>query len=206
VQLLKRYNEKWDKEKKDQIYDRIFGAIEHTESLLKEVSLIERAENNKINLNPSFLNLNDLLQNIIEENKQVYGPDFIIETKFFLFQSQYFLDPEVIRYIIGNILSNAIKYSGKSQKIKFTAIEKKGGLIFNIIDYGIGIPESEQGSLFEPFQRASNVKDIQGTGFGLNIVKRFVDLCDGCIEINSELGKGTSVMVNLPLRKKSQLI
>jgi PAS domain S-box-containing protein len=203
VQLLKRYNEKWDKEKKDQIYDRIFGAIEHTESLLKSVSIIERSENNKIMLNPEFLNLNDLLLNIIEENKQVYGLDFIIDTKFLLFQTKYFLDPDVIRYIVGNVLSNAIKYSGNSQYIQFNVIEKKCDLVFNIIDFGIGIPKEDQLLLFEPFKRATNVKDITGTGFGLNIVKRFVDLCDGSIEFKSELDKGTSVIIKIPIGKKS---
>ena len=170
--------------------------------MLKDVSLIDKADNHNISLNPSLINLKDILLNIIEENKQVYGPDFTIATKFILNQSEYFIDPDGIRYIIGNILSNAFKYSGNSQKIQFTVIEKNGEIVFNIVDFGIGIPEGDQKKLFEPFYRAPNAEGIPGTGFGLNIVKRFIDLCEGNIEFNSKIGKGTSVTINLPYKKK----
>jgi len=199
TQLLKLYNNKWDEQKKEKIFRRIFDSIQHTISLLDDVSLINKGESNAIKIKPSLLNLQELLHEIIKENKQVYGPDFDIVTTFHFSQSQYFIDKDIIRHIFGNVLSNAIKYSGKSKKIIFNVTEEKNKILFNVIDYGIGIPAEDQKFLFAPFHRASNVEAIRGTGFGLSIVKRLVDLLSGEIEIVSELGKGTDITIKLPI-------
>ncbi|NJO94271.1 MAG: HAMP domain-containing histidine kinase, partial [Hydrococcus sp. RM1_1_31] len=74
-------------------------------------------------------------------------------------------------------------------------------LVFRIRDYGIGIPESEQEKLFDSFHRASNVGNISGTGLGLAIVKKSVDLHGGTIEINSQIGEGTTFTVTIPCKQ-----
>ena len=100
------------------------------------------------------------------------------------------LDKQLLRNIILNVLSNAIKYSEKDIEVK---IEENKGLKIKIIDKGIGIPIKEQDQLFQRFFRAENVINIQGTGLGLHIVKRYLDLLNGNIKIKSGLDKGTSV-------------
>jgi PAS domain S-box-containing protein len=201
AQLLKLYSNKWDEEKKGKVYKQIFDSVQHTIALLDDVSLINKGESNAITVKPSMMNLQGLLSDIIKENQLVYGADFEIASSFRMAKSEYFFDPEIIRHVFGNIISNAIKYSGESKKIIFNVTEEKDKIIFNVIDYGIGIPEEDQKFLFEPFHRASNVEAIRGTGFGLSIVKRLVDLLYGEIEIISEPGKGTSVTIKLPIAK-----
>ena len=198
VQLLKLYNEKWDEKKREKFFKQIFDSIRQTIVLLDDVSIINRGESNSITIKPKLINLQDLLNEIINDNIQVYGKDKIILKSFHLGKSQHYLDPEIIRYIFGNVLSNALKYSGSSKKIVFNVIEEKYKLTFKIIDYGIGIPVKDQRLLFTPFYRASNVESIPGTGFGLSIVKRLVDLLDGSVEIVSEIKKGTTVNISLP--------
>jgi PAS domain S-box-containing protein len=201
TQLLKRYEDKWDNAKKEEKYTQIFDAVKHTISLLNDVSLVNKGDGSTITVKPCMINLKELLQTIIKENKQIYDPDFEIETTFHLTQTDYFFDKEIIRHIFGNLISNAIKYSGNSKKIILNVTEESENILFNVIDYGIGIPESDQKFMFEPFHRASNVEAIPGTGFGLSIVKRMVDTLSGTIIIISETGRGTTVNIKLPIFK-----
>ena len=198
VQLLKRYYEKWDVEKKEKMYKQIFDAIEHTKAMLDDISLIDKSDNNSLALKLSKINLNELLEQIIEENIQTYGTDFKIISDIKLLSNEYNVDPIIIRHIVSNIISNAIKYSGNSREINFNVFEEHEKIIFNITDHGIGIPEKDRKFLFDPFYRASNAEAIQGTGFGLSIVKRFVDILKGEIAIESEVKKGTIVTITIP--------
>jgi signal transduction histidine kinase len=90
-----------------------------------------------------------------------------------------------------NLISNAIKYSGENTLIQFNSVLEEGKLVLEIRDNGIGIPEADQGNLFEPFFRAHNTGDIPGTGLGLNIVKRYVGLMNGSVSCQSSLNSGT---------------
>ena len=98
---------------------------------------------------------------------------------------------------IFNLLSNAIKYS--HDKITFEVAHTPQTLRITIRDYGIGIPEEEQQHLFTRFFRAHNVENIQGTGLGLNIVKRYLDLLKGQISFESKQGEGSSFYITIPL-------
>ena len=109
------------------------------------------------------------------------------------------LDQRLLQSILTNILVNAIRYTPKPGCIQFKVVKNKGHVIFRIIDQGIGIPPEDLPFLFEPFHRGRNVSNIAGTGLGLNIVKRFVDLQGGQIEVSSQLGRGTTFQVILPL-------
>lgn len=202
VQLLKRYEKGVKNENKEKMFRQISEAVNHTKTLLDDISLIDNEQSSKITMKPAWVNLNNLLGDIAEENIQVYGCDFMIGKKFNLHGVKYYMDREIIRHILGNILSNAIKYSGSSKEIMFTAVEKNKKITFEVTDHGIGIPAEEQKFLFEPFYRASNTENIQGTGFGLTVVKRFVSMCSGEIKIVSEKNKGTTVTVVLPVDEK----
>jgi PAS domain S-box-containing protein len=197
AQLLKIYSDTWDEEKKEKIFKQIFDSVKHTIALLDDASIINKGENN-ITIRPVLVNLNELLLDIVNENMQVYGNDIEILTSFILPKSKYKFDRDIIRHIFGNILSNALKYSGQSKKVIFNVTDENEQILFNIIDYGIGIPVDDQKFLFEPFHRASNVEAIRGTGFGLSIVKKLVDMLNGKIEIISEVGKGTNITIKLP--------
>ena len=96
-----------------------------------------------------------------------------------------------------NLLSNAIKYSGEGSVIDLI-LSVKDDIRIIVNDQGIGIPEEEQHNLFERFFRANNVTNIQGTGLGLNIVKKYVDMMDGEIQFSSQVNKGSTFTVILP--------
>jgi len=108
------------------------------------------------------------------------------------------VDDHLLRNILNNLISNAVKYSPESTPILCTLQFQPETVDFIVVDSGIGIPAEEQEHLFERFFRAANVAGISGTGLGLSIVKRYLDLMDGHIEVASEPGKGTTFAVSLP--------
>ncbi|NES92683.1 sensor histidine kinase KdpD, partial [Okeania sp. SIO2B9] len=115
----------------------------------------------------------------------------------------FLIDEKLIRHILNNLLSNAIKYSPTGGKVNFQLTLNDREAIFLIKDEGIGIPVENQKKLFDSFYRASNVGKIAGTGLGLSIVKQCVDLHNGTIDFASEIGKGTTFRVEIPLQKVS---
>ncbi len=108
-----------------------------------------------------------------------------------------YLDQKLLRHILTNLISNAIKYSPPGSPVYFNLTCIAGEVTFQIRDVGIGIPSNMQDRLFKPFQRADNVGDVLGTGLGLTMVKRCLDLHGGQIVIKSEVGTGTNVLVKL---------
>ena len=105
----------------------------------------------------------------------------------------------MLKNICFNLLSNAIKYSNEDGTIKFIYRKEGDNLILIVKDEGIGIPKSEQHNLFLRFFRAKNASGIQGTGLGLYIVKKYVDEMNGSITFTSEIKKGSTFQIQLPL-------
>jgi signal transduction histidine kinase len=114
------------------------------------------------------------------------------------------LDPKHLRHILTNLVSNAIKYTPGGGAIRLRLRTDGDAGIFEVSDPGIGIPEADLGRLFQSFQRGTNVAAIAGTGLGLAIVKHSVDACGGTIDVESKVGKGTTVRVRLPLDRAKE--
>ena len=197
VQLLQIYNDTWDKEKKEKLFKQIFDAVQHTTALLDDVSLIDEEQTSKSFFRPTNIQLLPLINEIIEENICVSETNQKVILKSNLDIKNYYMDSIMIRHIFNNIISNAIKYSSKNITIDLNEIDNKK-IEFIIKDRGIGIPDDEIKYLLDPFYRASNRGAVQGTGFGLSIVKRFVDLHKGQMLIESVVDKGTAVTITLP--------
>ncbi|MGE5432132.1 MAG: sensor histidine kinase, partial [Syntrophomonadaceae bacterium] len=115
-------------------------------------------------------------------------------------QKLFVIDPKLIRHIVSNLLSNAVKYSPDGGKVILNVTAENNNILIDVIDEGIGIPEVDKGRLFEPFYRAGNTAAIHGTGLGMSIVKRSVELHNGQLSIDSEENRGTSVHVNIPFK------
>jgi signal transduction histidine kinase len=109
------------------------------------------------------------------------------------------LDPQLLKYILKHLLSNAIKYSPDNTPVELAVSASADHIEFQVRDQGIGIPESDRAHLFEPFARGSNVGAVGGTGLGLKIVQDCVQLHGGEISYESALGKGTTFTVSLPI-------
>ena len=113
------------------------------------------------------------------------------------------MDESLLRHIIGNLLSNAVKYSPEGSPVEFKLCREGEEAVFSVQDHGIGIPVADQARLFEAFHRASNVGETPGTGLGLLLVKRCVELHHGSMTVQSQEGVGTTFTVRLPVRKES---
>ena len=197
VQLLQIYDDIWDKDKKEKLFKQIFDAVQHTKALLDDVSLIDEEQTSKTFFRPTNIQLLPLINEIIEENIRISVTNQKVILKSYLDIKNYYMDSIMIRHIFNNIISNSIKYSTKNIIIELNEIDNKE-IEFAIKDQGIGIPYEEIKYLLDPFYRASNRGAIQGTGFGLSIVKRFVDLHKGKMLIESVVDKGTVVTITLP--------
>ncbi|HEY9604313.1 MAG TPA: sensor histidine kinase [Allocoleopsis sp.] len=108
-----------------------------------------------------------------------------------------------MRHILLNLLSNAIKYSPEGGNIGLMLSCEQGKAVFQIQDEGIGIPLADRKQLFQIFQRGRNVGKSSGTGLGLCIVKKCIDLHGGEITLESQVGEGTTFTVTLPLVSNS---
>jgi len=109
------------------------------------------------------------------------------------------MDKKLLQPILTNLLENAVKYSPPGSTVNLELSCQDGDVIFLLKDAGIGIPDSDQQRLFEPFHRGSNVGNVPGTGLGLAVVKKLVDLHGGQIAVTSVVGVGTTFTVKLPL-------
>jgi PAS domain S-box-containing protein len=197
VQLLQIYDDIWDKDKKGKLFKQIFDAVQHTKALLDDVSLIDEEQISTSFFRPINMQLLPLINEIIEENIRVLETSQKVILKSNLDINNFYMDSIMIRHIFNNVISNALKYSNKNIVFELNEIDNKE-IEFTIKDKGIGIPHEEIKYLLDPFYRASNRGTVQGTGFGLSIVKRFVDLHKGQLLIESIVNKGTTVTIILP--------
>ncbi len=114
------------------------------------------------------------------------------------------VDEKPLRYVLSNLLSNAIKYSPAGGVIQLRVRCRGDVGQFEVEDHGIGIPPEDLPRLFQSFHRASNVGSIKGTGLGLCIAKRMVEVQGGRIEVDSEVSRGTTVRVAVPLGLRAE--
>jgi two-component system cell cycle sensor histidine kinase PleC len=111
-------------------------------------------------------------------------------------------DERSVRQILFNLLSNAVKFTDPGGTVSTIArINQAGDLVIQVADDGIGIPPDILDRITEPFVQAKTTKQAQGTGLGLAIVKALVELHGGTLELESELGKGTTVTATWPRRR-----
>jgi signal transduction histidine kinase len=108
---------------------------------------------------------------------------------------QVFLDEVLFKNILINLLSNAAKFSEENKTIFVNTLVKDNQLIFSVKDQGMGISKKDQEHLFQIFYRATNAINIPGTGLGLHIVAKYVEMMDGIIKLKSELNKGTEINI-----------
>lgn len=207
AELLKNYGHQWIEDKKLKHFQRIEGSVEHITKLLNDVILIGQAEAGQLGFNPSQLDVVVTIHQIFDElqrslESQHEGHEGTVPTMIFASQceeTQANWDGKLLRQIVTNLASNAVKYSPKGGLVRLNLVCQEDQAIFRIQDEGIGIPTEERERVFETFYRASNAGTIQGTGLGLAIAKKCVDLLEGQITLESEVGVGTTVTVILPL-------
>ncbi len=145
------------------------------------------------------LDLNGLCSSVIDEFSSRADISCPITFRSHTALECVYLDRRLIRQIVNNLLSNAIKYSPDKKAVNITLDYQNEQLLLSVSDQGIGVPEKDIALLFEPFHRALNVGTLKGTGLGLTIVKESVELHGGTIELESQIGEGTTFWVKIPL-------
>lgn len=204
VSLIEKYIEKDDLEKTTKHTSRIKSAVAGLTEILNDFLSVDKLESNKSVVEAVDFNFADFAKEIIEEMTTICKPgqEIIINLPK---DSDWNIhsDPRILKNVLYNLISNAIKYSPEGQQIIFNGIIEDNMLKFEVIDRGIGIPTEDQKELFGRFFRAKNVTNIKGTGLGLNIVKKYVEMLGGEIDFKSELNEGTTFFVNLPTNHSS---
>jgi PAS domain S-box-containing protein len=202
VSLVSKYTSADDDAKRQKHVQRIKSSVTNMTLILNDFLSAERLEQGRIFPKNASFSLPSLTKDIISEinalmkpgQKINYGHEGVEDTC---------LDKQMIRNILLNLISNAIKFSEENKSIEVeTRINEKETFI-RVTDHGIGIPKEEQDHLFGRFFRAKNATNIQGTGLGLNIVAKYLEALNGKVEFNSELNVGTTFMISIPKREPS---
>ncbi len=167
--------------------------------LMEEVLLLGLFEAGRMEFKPELLDACALAGRIVEEVGTATGNACPIHLDVRPECRQARTDERLFRHIFTNLLSNAVKYSAAGRPVEFSISREEAQAICKIRDHGIGIPEEDREWLFQSFHRARNVADRPGTGLGLVLVKRCVELHGGSITWESLMGKGTTFTVLLPL-------
>ena len=176
--------------------DKVDKAIIRMTALINSTLNLSKLETGKLEFNPSLFSIENVLKETIDKfqdlHKETQIKTNILITEFFSG------DKSLIDQIFTNLIGNAIKYSGDNPKIIIEAYTSPKGHVITILDNGIGIDEKDFQRLFTKFFRAKNSIGIAGTGIGLYLVKKFIDLHHGEIKVVSKVNKGTKFTITLP--------
>jgi signal transduction histidine kinase len=197
LSLISKYIETNEKEKQARHIEKIKSSITHMTDILNDVLSVSKLEEGKFHASPENTDLQDFITPIVHELQTVAKKDQHIRYKHSGAKSAM-LDKKILRNILFNLISNAIKFSPEGKPIEISTKSENGHIELSIKDNGIGIAEEDQKHLFERFFRGQNVTNIQGTGLGLNIVAKYVELMNGSIDFKSTLEKGTIFNITLP--------
>ena len=198
AELIEAYNEMGQDAKRVKHILRIRSAVNNLTSILNDFLSLSKLEEGKVISQPMEFVLNDFCDDLLEDILPLLKPGQKVITSEEIRNTVIFLDHKILKNILLNLFSNAIKYSEQDKSIYFEFFMDDKMLHFSIRDEGIGIPAEEHEYLFTRFFRAHNVENIQGTGLGLNIVKRYLELMEGIIQFESTLGVGTRFQISLP--------
>ncbi|MET3977459.1 two-component system sensor kinase FixL [Mucilaginibacter sp. UYP25] len=189
--LIERYAETLNTPNIGKHVGKIKQGVSNLTAILNDFLSLEKLEAGKEQPNIASFDLVKLAEDITEEMQAIAKQHQNIIYQHTGTSSMVKLDQNLLKSCIVNLVSNAIKYSGENTFIAFTTEINKNQCIITIKDNGIGIPEKDQKHLFEAFFRAHNTGTIPGTGLGLNIVARYIDLMSGSVTFESNVNQGT---------------
>ena len=173
--------------------------VKHMTFLLDDVLTLGKSESGKTTVVARKIDIHDFFKKIVEE---VLYSTKSTHTVMFTFDSELRevkIDEKLLRNVFINLLSNAIKFSPESSEVSLSVRAENNQLRISVRDKGVGIPANEFDKIFDPFHRGSNAGAIQGSGLGLSIVKKAVELLEGELNFKSEIGKGSEFTVDLKI-------
>lgn len=196
--LMARYAEGPAQTKMEKHFGRIRSNIKNLTDILNDFLSLEKLESGLMKADFQQINLNKFIDELVEETIPLLKEGQYFDVIGSGAIGSVYTDPKILKNIMLNIISNASKYSEKDKKVTIKIEESAKIIEIIVIDEGIGIPKAEQKRMFERFFRAKNAGNIQGTGLGLFIVKKYVTLLKGDVKMESKEGIGTTIKITLP--------
>lgn len=198
--LISKYPKEEDFDKREKHVKRIKDSVKNLTDILEDFLSIGKLEDGRISLRYEATNIREFMETICSEKQE----DLAKENQKIVFHFEgnewAHCDKYILRNMMINLISNAIKFSPLDGTIEVSVTSNDLELMLCVKDYGIGISKEDQEHLFERFFRGHNASNIQGTGLGLHIVSRYLNLLNGTIEVKSEIEKGTTFCAHLPQR------
>jgi signal transduction histidine kinase len=173
--------------------------------MMEEVLVLSRLDAGKMEFKPEPLDLRSFFSRLVDEVLSSTDRRCPIQLQIGIISETALVDESLARHILTNLITNAAKYSEPGHSVELRVEPEGQDLVCIIRDQGIGIPEADQSCLFTAFHRGDNVGQRPGTGLGLVIVKRCVELHGGSIKLQSKVGEGTIVTVRLPVFRATPL-
>ena len=204
AELLEHYSDNLSADDRLKMLHGIQGGVKRMNAMIEDVLIIGKAEAGALQFEPKPVDLGELCRKVVEELRGGVAKQHVIQFEHQFKRSSLNLDEKLLRHILTNLLSNAAKYSPAGSVVSLLLAERDGQALIEVGDQGIGIPPEDQARMFESFHRASNVGNRQGTGLGMTIVKKAVELHGGSISIDSQVDAGTRVSVHLPLAQTAR--
>ena len=195
--LLSRYQKEDQQPLRDKHIWKIKDSVKHLNNLLEDFLSLGKLEEGKVNAELAAFDVKEFLDETVEEMRSLAKEGQVIRCEY-EGDNHFVSDKRLLKNILINLLGNAVKFSPEGATISLTVVKEPGQLTLAIRDQGIGISPEDQQHLFSSFFRGGNAVNIEGTGLGLHIVKRYLDLLGGSITLNSVLGEGTTFTVKLP--------
>ncbi len=200
--FLRKHHQKMAPAEVERKLDTIDKQVHHMTYLLDDVLTIGKAEAGKLEVQFSNLHIPSLVNQLVGEVQQGNATHQVEVVWRHGARHEIYCDEKLMRNILINLLTNAIKFSPEAERVQLTLGGDRDTFEITVRDRGIGIPAHDLDKLFQSFQRGSNVGTIDGTGLGLSIVKKAVDLLEGTISVKSEEGRGTEFVVRLPQQQR----
>lgn len=198
--LIEKYSNSEQQDKRLKHLESIKRKVQHLDALLNDFLAVERLGSGRDNYRFSQFWLNDLMEEVAEETEQHLTEEQTLLKEFPNESISMYQDRVVINLILSNVLNNAVKYSTDTGNIVLRAerLADQGLIKIQVTDNGMGIPQEEQQYIFSRYFRASNAKNIQGTGIGLNMSKKHLQNLGGHIFFTSREGEGSVFTIMLP--------
>lgn len=194
--LIAKYITAEDNEKRLKHTLRIRESVKHMNAMLEDLLSLGKLEEGLISASRSTFGLDAFLQDFVMEMKEIAKPGQHIHCSL-TGDTMVDTDKRLLKNVLINLVSNAVKFSPEDSVIQITSHCERGMLTISVKDSGIGISDEDQQHLFERFFRARNAANIQGTGLGLHIVSKYLELLHGDIALNSKLGEGTTFTIHI---------
>ncbi|MDB5250701.1 MAG: sensor histidine kinase [Segetibacter sp.] len=198
--LVEKYNQLNPNDKIEKHMQRIKGAVGGMKGILEDFLSLGKLEEGLVQTEMEKLSavaieeeVSSLIQEfdtMLKKGQKIYFNNSI--------DKDVWVDRNLLKNVLINLITNAIKFTNENSAITILSLLINDNLVISVKDSGIGISEEDQQHLFERFFRAKNAINIQGTGLGLHIVSKYLELMNGRIEMRSKINEGSTFTIYIP--------